>query len=445
MSIQPRYKLLPGRRLTYRSGVPTSGEVNGVGEAKFGDDSTEWQLYVLEQDADGLTKIAFSQNTGRLASGDSESVNVSGLQEEGCFEITEAGRISESATITPLANPAIVLPELPSSEGLAMNGWTSELQVDHTQRQFRGLVMDNLNGADVVRFDETCTTDIDAAYLASRRRTYRLDPERGIIVQVDSEAQRNWPSPRAIPEVIQLVDDTFLDADELRKLTQSAQVYFAARSEYQHLIDSALWDIGECARRLQEAKVVLMEAALGMSHPTTSRWLERKSAILDQEFESLVSESQRMALALDRRSPDWAAIDLDGQQIRSRELRGRVTVLCFWNRGCSWALRTLVALNSLTKEIGGSAVAFAGVCADQDEQSARFVGESLELSFSMVLNRANGIDLAAMFGVEGWPTIVVIDQDGVVRRHRTGYWKAMPSMLLAELKRLESGAHCVGC
>jgi peroxiredoxin len=433
--------------LTYRSGEPTGVEVNGVGEVEFGPNATEWQLYVLKQDADGRAKIAFSQSTGQVASGDSASVNISGLQEEGYFDITEAGRLSESATITPLANPAIVLPELPSSEELATNGWASELQVDHTQRQFHGLMMDNMNGADVVRFDETCTTDIDAAYLASRRRIYRLDPERGIVVQVDSEVQRTWPSPQAIPEVIQLVDDKVLDANELRKLTHSAQVYFAARSEYQHLIDSALWDIGECARRLLEAKVVLMEAALRMSHPTVGRWRERKMAILNQECDNLIliADSQRAALAIDRHASPWEAVDLDGRQIRSQELRGRVTVLCFWNRGYSWAVRTLAALNSLVKSVGGQSVMFLGVCGDQDEQEARFVGRALELGFPTVMNCTENMNLATAFGVEGWPSLVVIDREGVVRRNRAGYWQAMPAMLLAELERLESGARYVSC
>lgn len=446
MYMLPRYKLSPGRRLTYRSGTQTAFESSGGSGVQFGEDSTEWQLFVLEQDTDERAKIAFSQSSGQIIGDDNSGVNISGLQAEGYFTVTKEGQIIENATISPLANPTIVLPELPPSEQRAMNGWASELELDRTQRRFFDLIPCEPQRSMSVRFAETSVTDIDAVYLASRRRSYRFDLARGVIERIDTEFKRNWPSAQeSSREVIQLVDDELIESHELQDISISARAYFVAHDKYQGLIDLALWDVAECARLLQEARIVLEAAAPEIRHPAICRWLERKLAVHDQEYENLVADLQKTALAIDRHSPEWAAVDVDGQQVGSQVLRGQVTVLCFWSRGCSWAIRTLAALNSLASKIADRRIVFLGVCADGDEHTVRIVERALGLTFSTVMNGTESSNLAAVFGVEGWPTVVVIDREGVVRRNRAGYWKTMPSMLNAELIRWERGSHYIGC
>ncbi len=122
-----------------------------------------------------------------------------------------------------------------------------------------------------------------------------------------------------------------------------------------------------------------------------------------------------------------------------QDFRGRPLVLVFWNRGCSWCVRALLALNRLASEIAESPIAFLGVNADQQVHDAALVARALDLSFPNIPNIDGETNIASSYGVDGFPTTVLIDQFGMVRRVRSGYSAQLSSLLADELRRLQAG------
>jgi peroxiredoxin len=130
---------------------------------------------------------------------------------------------------------------------------------------------------------------------------------------------------------------------------------------------------------------------------------------------------------------------LDGHPHGLKDYAGQALVLCFWNRGCTWSLRTLSTLDALAAEKRGQPVAFLGVSADRNPADAAFVWRTLAARFPTVMDLHEGHSVASSLGVDSFPTTVVIDPCGIVRRIRTGHSFRLSSALASELQRLASG------
>jgi hypothetical protein len=74
-------------------------------------------------------------------------------------------------------------------------------------------------------------------------------------------------------------------------------------------------------------------------------------------------------------------------------------------------------MNQLADDFAGRPVAVLGMNTDRDVTDARFVVEQMALRYPTL--KAEG--LPEKFGVQGFPTLVVIDQQGVVHDFHVGY------------------------
>jgi thiol-disulfide isomerase/thioredoxin len=88
-----------------------------------------------------------------------------------------------------------------------------------------------------------------------------------------------------------------------------------------------------------------------------------------------------------------------------------VVVLDFWYRGCGWCIKAMPQLNALAGQFEGRPVAVLGMNTDRDEADAKFVSDAMGLKYETL--RALGIP--EKYGVQGFPTLVVIDPERKVR------------------------------
>src|SRR5262249_25029221 len=108
--------------------------------------------------------------------------------------------------------------------------------------------------------------------------------------------------------------------------------------------------------------------------------------------------------------------DLDGKHHSLDTYRGKVVVLDFWYRGCGWCIRAMPQVQQLSEDFKKEPVVVLGMNTDAEEKDARFVAEKMNIAYPVL--RANG--LQEKYKVEGFPTLIIIDQQGIVHDVHVG-------------------------
>ena len=109
--------------------------------------------------------------------------------------------------------------------------------------------------------------------------------------------------------------------------------------------------------------------------------------------------------------PDLIGKDVHGKEIRLRDLRGKVVLLDFWATWCSPCVESAPLLQLLWERAKREDFVWVGVSVDEDKKAWKnFVKH----------NHLGGIQLlssgwAEAMGVDGYPTILLVDRNGMVQ------------------------------
>ena len=138
------------------------------------------------------------------------------------------------------------------------------------------------------------------------------------------------------------------------------------------------------------------------------------------------------------RAPVYEFVALDGSDVRSAGLVGRVVVLNFWATWCGPCKLEMPSLQSLHEDRGGDGVVVLGLATDVGGASA-VEGFLAEREISYPVGRATTAHRQAFGGINAIPTTFLIDKRGVVRHRVVGYF-APPALRLAVRRLLAEEA-----
>jgi peroxiredoxin len=125
-------------------------------------------------------------------------------------------------------------------------------------------------------------------------------------------------------------------------------------------------------------------------------------------------------LVVGGRVPDYAAADLDGNEVRLRDLRGQVVLLNIWATWCYPCRREMPGLEELHRELGGRGLTVVAASID-GPGSAGDIGEFLEeLGLTMQVLHDARADVSRAFSTRGVPETFLIGVDGTLRHHWIG-------------------------
>ena len=108
---------------------------------------------------------------------------------------------------------------------------------------------------------------------------------------------------------------------------------------------------------------------------------------------------------------------LDGAPLDSQHLAGKVVVLNFWATWCGPCNIEAPILDQVGKKYDDKGLVVVGVSQDSDPGLPRAWTHQKKITYPMVFDDSNG---ASRFDVDGLPTMVVLDRQGVVRAVRVG-------------------------
>jgi cytochrome c biogenesis protein CcmG, thiol:disulfide interchange protein DsbE len=116
-------------------------------------------------------------------------------------------------------------------------------------------------------------------------------------------------------------------------------------------------------------------------------------------------------------APDIQLQSLDGQPVKISEMRGRVLLVNFWATWCSPCRQEMPLLQAAADRYGEQLVVLAVNNDEAPETVAKYVGEA-NLRFPVLLDP--GGKAARLYRVQGFPTSVFIDPQGVIRYRHAG-------------------------
>jgi len=138
-----------------------------------------------------------------------------------------------------------------------------------------------------------------------------------------------------------------------------------------------------------------------------------KSGVEFPERNRVVKES-----LLGCKAPDFTVKTIKGEPISLAKLRGKVVVINFWFTSCAPCIAEMPALNRLVEEFKSRDVVFVALARDDAGELASFLMKRT-FNFNVVAS-ANEIAETYCVDIFGWPTSMLIDKGGTVRKITSG-------------------------
>ena len=117
-------------------------------------------------------------------------------------------------------------------------------------------------------------------------------------------------------------------------------------------------------------------------------------------------------------APSFTLSDLAGNEFGLEQARGNVVLIDFWATWCPPCLRALPHIQAIHAKFDGKGLIVLGINNEDPAKVAQFATDK-GLTFRTLSDPSGGVFDA--YDVEGIPTTVLIDAEGVVRRVYVGY------------------------
>ena len=411
----PRYRLEPGMELSYK-GASTFRHQNGMHI-----DEQETTAWVVRRNGDGSVRVVLRQGSRFTSTSLAETLK--GLLKKqdkppleynvGYFDLFPDGHLGPDAELGYRINPDSSFPRLPDDEAQANAGWSQ--RDDRMGQEYRYSSLRAEEGGWAFHSERVGTEN--KIYGMTFDSTFHLDTARGAIRRIEQEYTQDYGFKGKGSGSTELAGMETRDAAWLAAFVPAAERYFAASKAYERATEEAAKGADKAKVLLGDAKAALESARTAIDHPIFREQLDRQIARHDGMVNYYADSAKRRADVVGKPAADWELQGLDGKTHALAEYRGKVVVLDFWYRGCGWCIKAMPQLNALAEQFEGRPVAVLGMNTDRKEDDAKFVCEAMGLKY--VTLRAEG--MPEKYGVQGFPTLILIDPEGTVRDVHVGY------------------------
>lgn len=127
------------------------------------------------------------------------------------------------------------------------------------------------------------------------------------------------------------------------------------------------------------------------------------------------------AQGIGSKAPDFTAKDLQGNSVKLSELKGKIVVLDFWASWCVPCKKSMPHLIELYNEYKDTSFTIIGVNVDTELKKLREFESDLntDIPFTLIFDKDS--EIPPLYEVEGMPTTVVINKEGIIKYKEVGY------------------------
>jgi peroxiredoxin len=303
---------------------------------------------------------------------------------------------------------------MPTDAAEASKGWASNLDRDGQTYRYR-LVPPTKDGRCSV--EEVRESPLDTACGVATKTVYTWDAERGLPETIRYAS--TYPDQRSVRGNLKLREVKTHDLAWSRKLAADAERYFAANAAYTRTFSGLNWNGTpvEIEAILEKAKLELKAALQTLEVPEFRQQVDEMLANHDRKAKYFVEEAERRKTILGQPAADWSTTDLAGKAHSLKDYRGKVVILDFWYRSCLFCVQAMPQIKEIAVQFKDQPVIVLGMNTDAKEEDAKLVMEKMGLNYPTL--KATG--LPEKYKVQSFPTLVIIDQEGIIRDIHVGY------------------------
>ncbi len=405
----PRYRLKPGQELSYRGTSDFKYENGSLGT------ESDWRAWVLRANADGSWRLLL-----RVTSKMTQTYNGS-KQGNGPADVSMAycdlfpdGRIVANDSFGYRVEPSSIFPRLPADADQAKRGWDESNPRQGTRTEFKP--SGQAKGAEWT-FEGVPHSPTDKIYLSSSLARYTFDAGRGLVGRIETENAQGYGFNGKGTGTEELTSVEQMAPDRLAALARESDRYFEASRAYQALATEAGKAVEGAEAILARGEATLKAAREAIATPILRDQLDTLLKNHAQMGPYYAEQAKNRAEVVGRDAAAWDTKDLEGRPHSLAAYRGKVVVLDFWYRGCGWCIRAMPQMKQLADDFAGQPVAILGMNTDRVEGDARLVVDEMKLNYPTL--KAEG--LPEKYKVQGFPTLIIIDQTGKVADVHVGY------------------------
>jgi thiol-disulfide isomerase/thioredoxin len=165
--------------------------------------------------------------------------------------------------------------------------------------------------------------------------------------------------------------------------------------------------------------------------------LRELKVYLDHAPDGAAADNARRLIEDPRRAreafaPEFSFTSREGEFISLDELKGKTVLLDFWGSWCGPCVQATPGLIKLRRKFTGQPVIFVGIARDEQAKWSTYL-EKNNMDWPQYLDTESRV--IRLFRVEGYPTYIVLDGDGIIRARKTGYGADSEHWLESEIKK----------
>lgn len=149
-------------------------------------------------------------------------------------------------------------------------------------------------------------------------------------------------------------------------------------------------------------------------------------------IEEFMASQKALEALIGTDAKNFKTTDMDGNAINLSDLKGSVVAINFWFIGCKPCIMEMPELNEIVEKFEGEKVEFIAVALDS-KGSLRAFEEKREFNYNIV---PDGRSVAHLYGIQGYPTHCIIDQEGKIQYFKSAYSPRTASELESTITRL---------
>jgi peroxiredoxin len=417
----PRYKFAVGQQYRYEGSEKFKYEYGDI------QDNVHWEVTVLRQNDDGTFRILFRTANQRTTT--EKAAHTNEFSHCGLANVNDLGEFSELwGSFEGLLEPTKVILRLPATLAESANGWRSpEAQYDAVLK-CRALAEGDEQHPVYEAVEEGPFDDVNEIELWDRAT---FDIERGIFTERNQSRKRGQLLIGEGNGTLRLTEVRELDADICRALAADAERFLLAKQKL-----NAAEDADDTTTESLDAAAAEFQSI--RSELATSEFQQEFDHQCDQfkgDRADVIKQIDTRTALIGHAAEAFTTSDLDDQPHTLSDYRGKVVLLDFWYRGCGWCIRAMPQLRKVAEHYRNRPVVLLGMNTDSPGD-AKFVVEKLKLEYPTL--KAEG--LTDKFNVRSFPTMILIDQEGIIRDIRVGWSPMLKEDFIAKIDRLlESG------